>query len=309
MRSIAQIMAENPNGYKITLDSPEERICRSCSKPFTAQYRPQWVCSECVHEHESLLVAAQLREKRQQEREWLSSVIGLEGELVDKRLEAFVPGAQPGAFQIVDTFLAEYPRPKSRNLIFLGETGSGKTHLACGILLELARGSVWGRYVRWSHMVVMVRSAGTGREEVERQLLAPLLSAPVVVLDDVGREGQTEYLDTWKDALFDTRYISNRPTIITGNVDRKGLTDWMGRASTSRVMSSAEVVDMAPVDARWLGLQAQVAKRAEHMHDPTIPCKTCGGAGWVRLESRPVFGGCRAGDLLTKCPSCGGDGY
>ena len=209
-------------------------------------------------------------------------------------LEAFAPDAQPEAYNAVVELTCAFPACGS--LALLGKSGTGKTHLAVGALLVLADAGIYGRY---AHLPALVLSLNTSydRSEAERQKLEPLLSVPLLVLDDVGREKLTDHMASWLDRIADARWVHRLPTILAANLSRPEVLTWLGRAAASRMGESCQWVTMAAVDRRLMPARAIGSRPPSTVE----PCGTCDDAGWL-INERWALGTNR----LMRCPTCQG---
>jgi len=280
--------------------APEIRQCKDCGNDFETIWRPQRLCQSCVDRYR-LKDAESLRLQRASEHTKELERMGITDRLGGMVLERFSRDSQPNAYDTISELATSWPFPKPINIALLGDRGTGKTHLGCGLLLALAETGWYGRYVYWPGLIAAVKSADDQRD-AERRLLEPLKTSAVIVLDDVGRDKMTEHLEGWRDVIMDARWVAGLPTVITANLNALELHDWLGPASASRFFSDASVVMMQPGDQR----RQPVARQFKPLpNDPTKPCTSCAAAGWVTDPRHPV--GSR--DRMRRCPRCNGRGW
>lgn len=123
-----------------------------------------------------------------------------------------------------------------QSLIFVGNVGSGKTHLASGIAHEILR---QGYSALFSTVLSAVRTVkDTYRRDsikTESEAIMDLVKPDLLVLDEVGVQFGS---DTEKLILFEIingRYEHMRPTILLSNLDIKGLTEYLGERVIDRL--------------------------------------------------------------------------
>lgn len=126
-----------------------------------------------------------------------------------------------------------------RGFYLCGNTGSGKTHLACSILNELTinRG-IETRYVKVSKDFIEAIKATFGQKNgwgepvnAAIKIESDLQKVPVLVLDDFGTQKDSEWALERIYDLIDARYENRRLTIITSN---KPIKDWKSEDNISK---------------------------------------------------------------------------
>ena len=124
-----------------------------------------------------------------------------------------------------------------KSLIFVGEVGRGKTHLAAAILQEVLRQGFDGV------MVVVIELLNEIRDSYERQgvkegdLLRVVKEADLLVLDDLAAaERFTEWEKGKLYEIINARYEDEKPTIITTNRTISWISERLGRKVVDRVV-------------------------------------------------------------------------
>lgn len=185
---------------------------------------------------------------------------GIPERYIDRRLETFedVPGARKAleaARAIVRDALD--PHRQSRGMVMVGPAGCGKTHIAVGILRAIAeakRDTDETFSLFRSRFVVVPELLDTLRERIGdptvRDPLPALMEAPLVVLDDLGREKPTEWVTDRLYVLVNSRYNAKLPTIVTTNYALSELAARGYDAMMSRLRDDATIVTMTAPDHR-----------------------------------------------------------
>jgi DNA replication protein DnaC len=152
-------------------------------------------------------------------------------------------------------------------LLFTGENGVGKTHLAVAVLGELiaskgARGQFWD----FNELIREIKNSYNPETRMtEEQVLEPVISADVLLLDDLGAWKMTDWMIDTLFYILNGRYLAKRVTLITTNfedVDRQTarsadslarkefLVERIGQRLRSRLLEMCLVVPMKGHDFR-----------------------------------------------------------
>jgi DNA replication protein DnaC len=126
-------------------------------------------------------------------------------------------------------FVDEFVQASSgqRALLFCGPPGSGKTHLLCAMLRELAsKKGVRGRYEEFFLLLSDIRD-GFSRGLSSREWLEPLRDVDVLAIDEIGKGGKNrEFEQGVLDEIISVRYNAGRPTLFATNYPRPGTIGW-----------------------------------------------------------------------------------
>ena len=113
-------------------------------------------------------------------------------------------------------FVDLYPNV-DKGLLLTGPVGTGKTHLAVAALRELVLGKgVRGRFRDFSALVLDMQM-GFDTPGRSRQIVEPLVSTELLVLDELGAGKMTPWVMDLLYYLVNTRYTENRVTVFTTN--------------------------------------------------------------------------------------------
>ena len=126
-----------------------------------------------------------------------------------------------------------------QGLLILGPVGSGKTTAAVGVAI-----SATGRFGTRAHYIraVDVLAAEISRDPFRRDELA---NTELLVLDELGLEGNGDFARRAISSLVDKRYGASLRTIFISNLPPQGdesIWNHLGAASTDRIRERCELV-------------------------------------------------------------------
>ena len=132
-----------------------------------------------------------------------------------------------------------------RCVMMIGSSGTGKTHLAVGILRHVTDAGATGLYTTAVDMVGTIRATyGKGAQETEQKVIERLCSVDLLVIDEVGRQNDTphEKEQVWR--VLDKRYANRKPCVVVTNLGIDAFTTFMSKAMVDRLREGGGVVAM-----------------------------------------------------------------
>ena len=132
------------------------------------------------------------------------------------------PGADrsiAAAHLTASRFVEEFDPREGKGLLLVGGIGTGKTHLAVGILKELiARRGCVCLFCDYRELLKQIQNSyNDSVQATELGLLRPLFETEVLVLDELGAVKPSEWVWDTVSLILNTRYNDNRTTIFTTN--------------------------------------------------------------------------------------------
>lgn len=213
---------------------------------------------------------------------------------VRAELESFEPDtdSQRDALRKARAFVEQFP-VIDKGLLFHGPYGVGKTHLAIAILKAVIRKcGAKGYFFETPELLRQVRNTyNNSVDETEMGVLGPVLHAELLVLDDLGTEKTSEWVQETLGLVVNTRYNARRPTIFTSNLrDPLDTTDpnsfmfQIGARTRSRLREMCEWIEIQAADIRDVDRHTAAAQSGEWPAPPDnikkggLPDKTRGRA-------------------------------
>ena len=157
------------------------------------------------------------------------------------------PGAHPSlaeAHFVASNFAKKCEPRGDKGLLIIGKIGTGKTHLAVGIIKELIlnRGIPCLFYDYRELLKEIQNSYNSTVQTTELDVLRPVFDTDVLVLDELGAVKPTEWVWDTVSLILNTRYNDNRTTIITTNFDDQPAAGATNSISPARAASRSETL-------------------------------------------------------------------
>jgi DNA replication protein DnaC len=192
-----------------------------------------------------------------------------------------------------------------KGLLFYGENGVGKTHLAVALMKEtVRRKGARAVFFETRDLLKLVRDTYNSQTEAtELDVLRPVLEADLLVLDDIGAEKKSEWVEETLGLVVNTRYSERRVTVFTtnladsNNTEANSLALQLGLRIRSRLKEMCDWVRIDGPDAREVGphpSDSDIARWQES--SPASPKNRARGllpqksAGQARAQLKPRDG-------------------
>lgn len=130
-------------------------------------------------------------------------------------------------------------------LTMLGAPGTGKTHLAIGIVRHVIEKGGTALYTTAMDAVGRIRATfdKSTRSETEQAALESMASVDLLAVDEVGRQTDSAHERETLFRILDARYRGLRPTVLVSNLNPTKLAAFLGEAVVDRLKEAG---------GRWL---------------------------------------------------------
>jgi len=194
------------NGYLLIREGQfaKARICESCSVP----------CSECDgdgivswKDERGYKYAGQCNCTMLKKRIMLFNGAMIPAQFASVTLEDFqvTHHTQEEARTYSQKFVDCYPM-ENRGLMFLGPVGVGKTHLAAGIVKKLTLEKGYScKFIDFFHLLSDIKE-GYSERKSEKEIIEPFISAPILIIDELGKGRNNEWEANILDQIISKRY-------------------------------------------------------------------------------------------------------
>src|SRR5438477_9238355 len=148
-----------------------------------------------------------------------------------------------------------------RGLFLEGQPGVGKTHLAVAVLKQIIQTTgARGLFYDTRDLLRIIRSTyDPSIRTTELEVLRPVMTADLLVLDDLGAEKTSEWVEETMNLIVNTRYNQRRLTFFTSNyedipddTDPNSLLFRIGHRMRSRLHEMCDFIVMDGADYRQM---------------------------------------------------------
>lgn len=131
-------------------------------------------------------------------------------------------------------------------LVLLGTVGTGKTHLACGIIKE-----VGGLYRMSPAIVEEIRRAKSfSAKDTEAEIFDYYGHVKLLVVDEIGRGVASTDEQYMLYQIINERYNRRKATVLISNQTKKDFLNYIGIAAADRLAESANIIELTGASYR-----------------------------------------------------------
>ncbi len=152
------------------------------------------------------------------------------------------------------SYFARHFPSKYKNLLFTGDPGLGKTHLSASIARVVSEAGHSVVYDTAAHVFERFEARKFSRDETDdaEEDVRRVLCCDLLILDDLGTEMTTSFVQSALYEIINTRLMKQRSTVISTNLNPLQLGERYGGAVLSRIRGEYEILPFFGEDIRTL---------------------------------------------------------
>lgn len=147
---------------------------------------------------------------------------------------------QATAAKAATNFLHAVKCGEFKSLVMIGNSGTGKTHLACAIIREAG-----GKYRTTPDIVEEMRRAKSfTAAETEGDIIDYYGRLKLLVIDEIGRGISATDEKYMIYQIVNARYNTRKSTVLISNLGKSDFLQYIGVAAADRLVESAEICEL-----------------------------------------------------------------
>lgn len=143
-------------------------------------------------------------------------------------------------------------KDKDRGYILISDSGTGKTHYMAALVRAFIDRNVPARMLYWPGFLRERKSHFGNQIKLDAQMDI-IQTCPMLCIDELSRERQTQWNEDVLDEVIEARYQSGHTTWIASNGRPADFEAYMGPRLYSRIASMCKMVEFRGVDQRREG--------------------------------------------------------
>lgn len=152
------------------------------------------------------------------------------------------PGTE-NALKLAKHYASRFNKDNPNALLFFGEPGNGKTHLAAAVYNALVTQGHVIVFVSMTDLLNKIKSTfNKAAKETQDDILKALAVCDLLIIDDIGAEKISDWVEETVYRILDTRYRCNRPVVATSNLTTDEICIKLGSRIHDRLLEMCQPV-------------------------------------------------------------------
>lgn len=166
------------------------------------------------------------------------------------RWQALPPRYENADIEQIDSRISKFlfsEPAKGRGMYIHGDIGTGKTYSAWAVWKIIKANSIQSIMVNVPKLLYDIRESYRSNQKAN---LDDFIACPVLILDDLGSEKVTEWVEESLYILINTRYEQMRRTFFTSNLNLDAIAERVGDRISSRIFEMCDIIELRGDDKR-----------------------------------------------------------
>lgn len=272
---MSQVFNQILDRSSISTTCPSEpHVCKICGEevePISVEFGgiKKLVQPVCPCEAEALNEEDKQRAKFQEQRKLreMFSISDLGEKFEQASFEKFniVKGTE-NAFKLSKRFVKEVDTElwKGVALMLWGEAGNGKSLLAASVANELESKGKTVVFISMPNLLQKIRNTfNNNNRETENEIMKALHTCDLLIIDDIGAEKITDWVEDVIFRIVDGRYTRKKQIFITSNLSPEDLGKKIGFRSMDRLTEMCQSINNKGTSYRKIIAQERLKKILE----------------------------------------------
>ena len=207
--------------------------------------KKSWWCLECTKEHEAKEQQERFLQQKKQQQETLNRNITnamIAERFKSKTFENYIDDGVRQKFVLAKCKGFLNHMDQSVGLIFIGNKGTGKNHLASAIVKEaIAKHQKTALFTTAIKVIRRIKKTWSTHED-EEKIIQSFVTPDLLVIDEIGVQFGSATETLYLTEIINDRYNWMKPTILIGNVTMDEMEKIVGDRAIDRFRESGQVL-------------------------------------------------------------------
>jgi len=226
-----------------TIENSNEKVCSKCQQPIKNYHeiyegRAIFYQCNCEREEEIKKINAEIEAEKKEKIKKIFNNANIGKRFINCSFQNFqkrtgVEKAFNAALDFAKNF--KQKQETGEGILFYGNPGNGKTHLAVSIIREVIKQGYSAIFQPAAELQYRLNATYHDSGESEAEIMNGLVVSNLTVIDDLGKGKWSEKVEERFYVILDGRYRELRPTVITTNLKLSDLENYVGNAVFDRL--------------------------------------------------------------------------